>query len=170
MMEWTAGELAAYLRQPLRGDAGRRITGAAMLDDAGPEHLAFAGAPKYFEAAVRSQAGCIIALPEFASLPGQTIIESEQPRAHFALALLVLYPPRKISPGIHPSASIGEGARIDRYAEVGPFVTIGNGARIGARTRIGAGSSVGPDVDIGDDCFLHPRVSRRRADAGSNRR
>jgi UDP-3-O-[3-hydroxymyristoyl] glucosamine N-acyltransferase len=159
MMEWTAGELAAYLRQPLRGNAGKRITGAAMLEDAGPEHLAFAGSPKYFEAAARSAAGCIVALPEFSGAPGQTIIDSQQPRAHFALALLVLYPPRKISPGTHPSASIGEGARIDRYAEVGPFVTIGNGARIGARTRIGAGSSIGPEVEIGDDCVLHPRVS-----------
>jgi UDP-3-O-[3-hydroxymyristoyl] glucosamine N-acyltransferase len=159
MSEWTAGELAAYLRLPLRGDAGKRITGAAMLEDAGPEHLAFAGAPKYFVAAARSAAGCIIALPEFSGLTGQTIIESEQPRAHFALALLVLYPPRKITPGIHPSASIGDGVRLDRHAEVGPFVTIGNGTRIGARTRIGAGSSIGPDVEIGDDCIVHPRVS-----------
>ena len=130
-----------------------------MLDDAGPEHLAFAGSPKYFESAARSAAGCIIALPEFASEPGQTVIESTQPRAHFALALLVLYPPRRNTPGIHPSAIISEGARIDRYAEVGAFVTIGSGASIGARTRIGAGSSIGPGVEIGEECILHPRVS-----------
>jgi UDP-3-O-[3-hydroxymyristoyl] glucosamine N-acyltransferase len=159
MMEWTAGDLAAYLRLPLRGKPGRRITGAAMLEDAGPEHLAFAGSPKYFESAARSAAGCVIALPEFVSAPGQTVIESPQPRAHFALALLVLYPPRRNTPGIHPSASIGEGAQIDRYAEVGAFVTIGSGARIGTRTRIGAGSSIGPVVEIGDDCILYPRVS-----------
>jgi len=159
MMEWTAGDLATYLRLPLRGNAGTRITGAAMLDDAAPEHLAFAGGPKYFESAARSAAGCIIALPEFAGVPGQTVIESPQPRAHFALALLVLHPPRRNTPGIHPSASIEEGAQIDRYAEVGAFVTIGSGARIGARTRIGAGSSIGSDVEIGDDCILYPRVS-----------
>jgi UDP-3-O-[3-hydroxymyristoyl] glucosamine N-acyltransferase len=159
MMEWTAGDLAAYLRLPLRGKPGTRITGAAMLEDAGAEHLAFAGSHKYFEPAARSAAGCIIALPEFAGAPGQTVIESPQPRAHFALALLVLYPPRRNTPGIHPSASIGEGAQVDRYAEVGAFVTIGSGARIGARTRIGAGSSIGPDVGIGDDCVLYPRVS-----------
>src|SRR5580698_3853827 len=159
MMEWTAGDLAAHLQLPLRGNPGTRITGAAMLDDAAPQHLAFAGSPKYFESAARSQAGCVIALPEFVSAPGQTVIESPQPRAHFAQALLVLYPPRPNTPGIHPSASIEERAQIDPNAEVGAFVTIGRGARVGARTRIGAGSSIGPDVEIGDDCILYPRVS-----------
>jgi UDP-3-O-[3-hydroxymyristoyl] glucosamine N-acyltransferase len=159
MHEVTAGELAAKLRLPLRGDAGRRLTGAAMLEDAGPEHLAFAGSPKYFEAAVLSAAGCVIALPEFAGAAGQTIIESPQPRAHFAQALSLLYPARAISPGIHPSACVEKGAEIDPSAEVEAFVTIGGGARIGARTRIGAGSSIGPSAEIGDDCILHPRVS-----------
>src|SRR5580692_872006 len=112
MHEVTAGELAAKLRLPLRGDAGRRLTGAGMLEDAGPEHLAFAGSPKYFEAAARSAAGCVIALPEFAGGAGQNIIESPQPRAHFAQALSILYPARAISPGIHPSACVNEGAQI----------------------------------------------------------
>src|SRR5580658_7363342 len=126
MMEWTAGDLAAYLRLRLRGKPGTRITGAAMLDDAAPEHLAFAGSSKYFESAARSQAGCVIALPEFVSAPGQTVIESPQPRAHFAQALLVLYPPQPNTPGIHPSASVDPDAQIDRYAEIGPFVNIGS--------------------------------------------
>lgn len=158
-MEWTAGELAEYLRLPLRGDAARRITGAAMLEDAGPEHLAFAGTPKYFEAAARSAAGCIIALPAFAGASGQTIIESPQPRAHFAQALPLLYPPPEVSPGIDRSASIEDGARIDPRVEVGPFVAIGSGAKIGAGTRIGAGCSIGRGVEIGEGCIVHPRVS-----------
>ena len=159
MHEVTAGELAAKLRLPLRGDGEKRLAGAAMLEDAGSEHLAFAGSPKYFEAAARSGAGCVIALPEFAGAAGQTIIESPQPRAHFAQALSLLYPARAIRPGIHPSACINEEAQIDPSAEVEAFVTLGRGARVGARTRIGAGSSIGPDAEIGDDCVLHPRVS-----------
>jgi UDP-3-O-[3-hydroxymyristoyl] glucosamine N-acyltransferase len=159
MMNWTAGDLATHLRLVLRGDGGRRITGAAMLDDAGPEHLAFAGGPKYFEAAARSAAGCIIAPSEFEGSPGQTVIESQQPRAHFARALLILYPARNIAPGIHPSAFIEDGAWIDPSAAVGPFVTVGSGARVGRRTQIGAGSSIGPDAEIGDGSILYPRVS-----------
>ena len=159
MTGMTAGELAAHLGLPLRGDAGKRLTGAAMLEDAGPEHLAFAGGPKYFGAAGRSAAGCIIALPVFAGASGQTIVESPQPRAHFAQALSLLYPGRPLRAGVHSSACVDRDAGIDPSAEVGPFVTIGSGARICARARIGAGSSIGPGVEIGEDCILHPRVT-----------
>lgn len=159
MSEITAGELAARLGLPLRGDAGRLLTGAALLEEAGPDQIAFAGGPKYFEAAARSRAGCIIATPEFTGVDGQTVIESPQPRAHFAQALALLYPARPICAGIHPSAVVEEGASIDPTAQIGPFVTIGRNARIGARTRIGAGGSIGASTTIGDDCVLHPRVS-----------
>jgi UDP-3-O-[3-hydroxymyristoyl] glucosamine N-acyltransferase len=130
-----------------------------MLEEAGPAQLAFAGSAKYFPAAALSRAGCIIALAEFTGAPGQTIIESPQPRAHFAHALTLLYPPKPIRPGIHPSAQVDPAARIDPSAEIGPFVTIGSRACIGARTCIGPGCSIGHDVEIGDDCIVHPRVS-----------
>src|SRR5580692_9524861 len=114
----SAGELAVYLQLPMRGDAGRQITGAATLEDAGPHQLAFASGAKYFDAAARSAAGCIIAPPEFAGASGQTIIESPQPRAHFAQALALLFPAPAINPGIHPSAVIGEGAHVDPSAQI----------------------------------------------------
>jgi UDP-3-O-[3-hydroxymyristoyl] glucosamine N-acyltransferase len=159
MSELTVGELAAQLGLPLHGDAGRRITGAATLEDAGAHQLAFAGGPKYFEAAKLSKAGCIIATPDFTGADGQTIIESPQPRAHFAQALALLYPARLVRAAVHPSAVIEQGACVDPTAEIEAFVTIGRGAQIGAGTRVGAGSTVGAGVAIGDRCVLHPRVS-----------
>jgi UDP-3-O-[3-hydroxymyristoyl] glucosamine N-acyltransferase len=169
MPEWTAGELAARLRLPLRGDATRRLRGAAVLEDAGPGHLAFAGAPKFFDAGAESHAGCIIAPPDYKGSANQTIIESPQPRADFAQALTLLYPAPRIEPGIHATAVIDRGAQIDPSASIGPFVTIGANARIGARTSIGAGSSIGAGVVIGADCLLHPRVSiYERVTVGSN--
>jgi len=155
----TVGELAAALGLPVRGDGSRMLTGAALLEDAGPEHVAFAGAAKYFTAAAQSRAGCIITLQEFSGAPGQTVIESPRPRAHFAQALSLLYPEQPMRPGVHTSSQVEAGAKIDPSAEVGPFVTIGGGARIGARARIGAGCSIGRNVEIGDGCVLHPRVS-----------
>ena len=159
MPDLTAAELAAHLHLPLRGDAGRQLTGAATLEDAGPQQLAFASGPKYFDAAARSAAGCIIVTPEFAGASNQTIIESPQPRAHFAQALALLFPVPAIRPGIHPSAVIDEGAHVDPSAEIEAFVTLGRDAHIGARTRIGAGCTIGAATTIGDDCVLRPRVS-----------
>src|ERR1700722_15511075 len=113
MSELTAHELAAQLGLPLHGDPGRWVTGAATLEDAGVHQLAFAGGPKYFETAKLSNAGCIIATPDFTGADGQTIIKSPQPRAHFAQALALLYPARMVRAGVHPSAVIEQGARVD---------------------------------------------------------
>lgn len=155
----SAGDLAAHLHLPLRGDARRQITGAATLEDARSHQLAFASGPKYFEAAAASAAACIIAPPEFSGANNQTIIESPQPRAHFAQALALLFPRPAISPGIHPSAIIAEGALVDPSAEIEAFVTIGRNALIGARTRVGVGSTIGAATTIGNNCLLRPRVS-----------
>jgi len=155
----SAGEIATILKLPIRGNEDRAISGAAMLQDAGPSDLAFVGGAKYFEAGLSSRAGCIIAIADYQGASGQTIIESPQPRAHFAHALAILYPARRLKPGIHESAVVHPGARVDPSAEIGAFVTIGEDAVVGARTRLGAGSSIGAAVQIGDDCILHPRVA-----------
>ena len=153
------GELAADLGLTLRGDPDKPIASAAMLPDAGPDQLAFVGAPKYFDAAPRSAAGCLIALADYPGRPDQAILPSPNPRAHFGQALALLYPAPPIVPGIHPTAQLDPTAHIDPTAEIGPFVTIAAEVRIGARTRIGAGTSIGAHTTIGDDCTIHPRVT-----------
>jgi UDP-3-O-[3-hydroxymyristoyl] glucosamine N-acyltransferase len=157
--EITTGELAGKLGLPIRGDDSRIVTGAAMLEDAGPVDVAFVGAAKYFEAGEKSRAGCIIAIPDFRGAAGQVILESPQPRAHFGRALAILYPPPPLRPGIHESAVVDPSAEIDATAEIGPFVTIGATAEVGANTRIGPGTSIGPGVRIGDGCTVHPGVT-----------
>jgi UDP-3-O-[3-hydroxymyristoyl] glucosamine N-acyltransferase len=157
--ELTTGQLAAMLQLPLYGDRDRRLAGAAVLEEAGPEHLAFAGGPKFFEAAARSAAGCIIAPPEFTGANGQTVIASPQPRAHFAQALTILYPVRTASPGIHASVCVEEGASVDPTAAIGPYVTIGRGARIGAHAQVNQGCSIGAGVQIGDCSVFYSHVS-----------
>ena len=158
MAELTAGEMASFFELPIRGDSTRRIAGAAVLEQAGSEQIAFVGAPKFFDAALRSNAGCLIASPEFPGRAGQTIIESPQPRAHFAQALTLLYPADPVVPGIHPSAIIAPTAEVDPSAELGSFVSVGSGSRIGPHTRIRTGVSIGADVIIGPDCVIHPRA------------
>ena len=129
-----------------------------MLPDAGAQDLAFIGGPKYFDAGRSSAAGCIIALPSFEGTPRQTIIESPQPRAHFAQALSILYPSQPLHPGIHPLASVAPGAVVDSGAEIGAYVTVQQGARIGAHTRIGPGGFIGSNSVIGANCTLHACV------------
>ena len=159
MAEITAGELAGHLHLPIRGDTKWPIGGASKLEDAASNRLAFVGSPKYFEAGLKSRAGCVIAPPEYPGGEGQVVIESPQPRAHFAQALALLYPERPAVPGIALSACIDPGARIAGSAEVGPHATVGAGAVIGENVKVGAGCFIGADVQIGAGTVLHPRAT-----------
>ena len=158
MAEITAGELAAWLGLRLRGDGKRLLSGAAVLEEAKSSQLAFAS-PKFFGAAALSEAGCVIAPPEYEGPTGQAVVESSQPRAHFAAALAILYPLPTLRPGVHPSAVIEPGATVDTSAEIGPFVRVGSGAVIGARVKAGEGCSIGGESEIGEDTVLRPRVT-----------
>jgi UDP-3-O-[3-hydroxymyristoyl] glucosamine N-acyltransferase len=155
----TASELAARLGLRLRGNGNRQITAAATLDAAGPDDLTFISTPKYFEAGMNSDAGCFIASSDFPAASDRTVIESQQPRAHFAQALALLYPGAPTRAGIHPTAVIHPSAAVDPTAEIGPFVAIGSNVTIGARVRVGASTAIGNDAIIGDDSLIHARVS-----------
>src|SRR4051794_28392896 len=104
MAEITAGELAARIGLKLRGDGSQLLTGAAVLEEAGPAQVAFAGTAKFFGAASESKAGCIIAPTGYEGHAGQCVLESPQPRAHFAAALEILYPRVAMRAGVHPTA------------------------------------------------------------------
>ncbi len=156
----SSGSLAASLGLKLKGDPDLSLTGAALLEDAGPDQLAFAAHPRFFAAARESAAGCVIAPPEYAqeAPPSQTVIESPQPRAHFAQALALLYPAPELQSGID-CASVAHDAHVDPSAEVAPFARIEAGAIVGPNTRVGAGCFIGAGVHIGADCTLHPRAT-----------
>lgn len=151
----TARELAAHLQLPLRGDADRSIAGAAVLEEAQPDQLAFVGSVKFFASGAASKAGCLIAAAEFQPGAGQTVILSPQPRAHFAQALSLLYPARSLRPGVSPSASIDETAEVDPSAEIRENVVIGPHARIGAETILHANVTIYGRVSIGSRSVIH---------------
>jgi len=158
MPEITASELAARLGLRVRGNGNRQIVAAASLEDAGPDDLTFISSPKYFEAGMESQARTFIAPAEFPTAGDRTIIESSQPRAHFAQALALLYPDPPMHPGIHPSALVHPSANVHPTAEIGPFVVLGPGVVIKARTRVGASTAIGENSTLGEDCLVHARV------------
>jgi UDP-3-O-[3-hydroxymyristoyl] glucosamine N-acyltransferase len=154
-METTAGQLAAELGLACLGDGHQPIRGAASLEDANRDQLAFVGGPKYFAVGRASRSGTVIAPADYEPADGQTVLPSPQPRAHFARALGVLFPPVVALPGIHPAAFVDPAADVDPSAEIGPGVRIGPGSRIGARTRVLHGASVGGGVVVGEDCLVH---------------
>lgn len=154
-MSITAAELASLLNLSLLGEGTRSFESAAAVEDAGPLQLAFVGDPKFFAAGRLSHAGCLLAPPDYSAAPGQTVIVSPTPRAHFAQALAFLYPEPDLHPGIHPSAVIEPGAEIHPAASIGPLVTVGRGSVIGAHTVLHARVTVCARVTVGQRCIIH---------------
>jgi UDP-3-O-[3-hydroxymyristoyl] glucosamine N-acyltransferase len=154
---FTLGELAVALGATLEGDPGRRVTGVAALESAGPDEIAFLTDLRYRDAAQASRAGAFLVPKDVAGLPAP-VLRCATPQ-HAVIDLLTLFhPPRRPPAGVDRTAVVGPDASIEATAFVGPFVVIERGAVIGAGAQLHAGVYVGPGVEIGEGSVLYPRV------------
>jgi UDP-3-O-[3-hydroxymyristoyl] glucosamine N-acyltransferase len=152
-------ELAERLGAAYEGDGEVELTGAAPLESAGAADLSFVNSRKAAAGAGESRAGCLIAPPDFEDPARRPLLRAASPRAAFARALGLLYPPRAATPGIHPSAVIDSGAKLGEGVSIGPHASVGADSVIGAGCAIGAGCRIGRGVTIGDGGLLHANVT-----------
>ena len=150
-------ELAAHVGGRVIGDGTVLIHRVAGLDSAGAGEIAYVEDGKFFEAANKSKASCVIA-PEGADVKAPCRIEVKKPKLAFALIAEVLHPPKKRRPEIHQTAIIADSAKIGDDVFVGAFVCIGENSIVGAGTQIRAGAKIGDEVRVGNDCVIHPNV------------
>src|SRR5512143_2956578 len=134
-MTVTAAAVAAACRGRLVGDPALPLHGVRALEAAGPSELSFAAGRSDEKKAISSRAGALLA-QSAAGHEGRTVIEVENPALAIAAALALFHPPRAVRPGAHPTAVVGEGARVDPSAELGPYVVVGARARIGPRVLV----------------------------------
>ena len=150
-------EIAVLVEGVVEGQADLEVTGAAPLESAGPGDIAFVSNRKAAASAAKSRAGCLIVSADFPS--SRTLVRVPDPRSAFARVLLHLYPQPSATPGVHPTAVIGEGVELPDDTEIGAHVGIGAGTRIGRGSRIGPGCVIGSRVSIGAGCLLHANVT-----------
>ncbi len=153
----TASELAALVGGGAAGNEDTTIQGVASLDSASEGEIAYVEDEKFFDAANRSKASCVI-VPENSNLELDCQIVVKNPKLAFALIAEVLHPPKKREPEIHASAVIAESADIALQVFIGAFVCVGENSKIGSGTQIRAGAKIGDNVSVGADCVIHPNV------------
>ena len=117
---FTLGELAEALGATLDGDPGRRVTGVAPLETAGPDDISFLTDPRYAAAARASRAGALVVGPAAQDLPGP-ILRCPAPQLALVALLELFHPPSAAAPGVHPTALVAADARVDATATVGAF-------------------------------------------------
>jgi UDP-3-O-[3-hydroxymyristoyl] glucosamine N-acyltransferase len=154
LIETLGGKLAQGSQQKtLTGVNGRERVSATELLFA-EDAAAAADALSSSAAAVVLKPGCI---ESYEANPQIAVIESDQPRLWFARAAKLLAGPLRAT-GIHPTAVVGEGVKLEPDVTVAACAVIGVGAQIGAGTRIESGVVIGEGVSIGENCRVYPRV------------
>src|SRR2546430_424512 len=154
---WTVSELAAHVGGRVIGDDNPLIRRVASLESAGEGEIAYVEDEKFFAAADKTSASCVIT-PENAEINAPCRIELKQPKLSFALIAEQLHPPKKRDPEIHSTAIIAASADIALEVFIGAFVSVGENSSIGSGTQIRAGAKIGDQVRVGNDCVIHPNV------------
>jgi UDP-3-O-[3-hydroxymyristoyl] glucosamine N-acyltransferase len=138
------------------GDGARALSGAASLQDARPNELAFIDGKA--RGTIETRAGAVVVSAALAeALPAHVVkIVTPHPRALFARALATLISERafQAAPAIAADASIEQGAVLAPGVVVGPGARIGAGAVIGPNAVIGPGVAIGRRTRVGANCAL----------------
>lgn len=157
-MPFSAVEVANHLQGKVVGDPSITLKGFAPAERAQAGDLTFAENEGFFAKAEQSEASAIIVGGEFKSAR-KTLIQVSDARVAFAKALDLFFPETRPPAGIHPTAVIAPGAKVDATAHVGPHCVVGERARIGPRSVLHGGNHVGADCRLGDDTILFPNVT-----------
>ncbi len=157
LMPYTAAGIAEKLGGKVVGDGTVKLTGFSPADTSQPGDLTFAENESYFALAEASAASAILVAGDFSSVK-KTLIRVPNARVAFAQVLPLFFPEPSFAPGVHPSAVVDAGAKIDPTACIGSFCVIGAGVEIGPRCILEGGNHLGEDCRLGADTHLFPNV------------
>ena len=149
-------------------DPSRGFASIATLADAGPSDISFLENRRYVQAFRESRAGACIVHPRFAAQApaGMALVLCDEPYRGYARVAAALHPEPAGEPGVHPSASLGQGCSVGEGASVAAGAVIGAGATIGPGASIGANSVIGPGVVVGAGTRVGPNVTISHAIIG----
>lgn len=161
--------LCAGIELPADAPSHLMLSGVAALDSAEAGDVSVfteRGHSKLFET---TRAGVVITNAALSALPhnGSWLMVVPDARLAFAMIGHKFYPRDAAGSGTHasavidPSATFGEGCRIDAGA------VIGRDVRLGARCHVLPGAVIGAAVSIGDDCTIGANAAVSHALIGS---
>lgn len=177
IMEFTAKQIADFLKGEIEGDAEVKLSDLSKIEEGRPGTLTFLSNPKYLPYIYETKADAVLVNrnlvlehPVKATLI--RVDDSYQALASL-LRLVEQFKPKRegISSMVSIAASaqcaakyvgdfvvVGENAVIGEGASLYPQVFIGNNVKIGKNVTLYAGVKVYDDCVVGDNCILHAGV------------
>ncbi|KAB2900035.1 MAG: UDP-3-O-(3-hydroxymyristoyl)glucosamine N-acyltransferase [Dokdonella sp.] len=153
-------DLAARFGLQLRGGrADQTVTGVATLADASASQVGFLANPRYRAQLATTRAAAVILRAADAEACPRPCLIAADPYVAFAKVAALFERQPAAQPGIHPSAIVAAGARIDAGASIGPLCVIDAGAVVETGAILGPHCSIGPRCVVGAHARLVARVT-----------
>lgn len=159
-MEFTAAQIAGFLKGTTEGDPEVKVTSLSKIDSGTPGSLTFLANPKYTPFVYTTGASVIVVNNDFSATQpvSATLIRVADAYAGFATLMEMFDQSRKAGTGISKHSFIDASARLGDSVSVGEFSVIGKNAVIGAGVLIHPQVFIGENVTIGDHSVLYPGV------------
>lgn len=156
----TLRDIAAQVGGEIYGNADTCITGVAGLHNIREGDIIFIESEKWLPLALQSPAAAVIAPKSTQALrsasASKPALLTENPRLTFAKVVETFAVSRQMTPGVHPTAVVGEGVVLGRNVAIGAHAYVGRGCRIGDNAIIHPHAFVGENVRIGEDSVIFP--------------
>lgn len=134
------------------------ITGFSTVDEAESGDVTFLGNPRYLPKLKKSKASTVLVTPDFVDASADMALIVVENSTQAFQKIIDRFGPQKqpFTPGVHPSAVIGDNASLDRSKiYIGPNAVIEDNVVIGEGCAIHAGAFIGHGSKLGQDCVVH---------------
>lgn len=158
-MEFTAQQIADFLKGEIIGDAQVRVSTFAKIEEATAGTLTFLSNKKYTHYLHTTDASIILVNQSFEITEPVKATLIKVPDAYAALAMLLTLVEQYIRPkktGMESPISIAKSAKIpEKNIYIGAFAYIGENVQIGENAQIYPQVYIGENVQIGENCILY---------------
>lgn len=160
-MEFTAGQIAAFLGGTVEGDGDIKVNTFAKIEEAGPGCLTFLANPRYTHYIYTTGASAVLVSNSFEAEGdiSAALIRVENP--YEALSRLMHMVDQVLNPqpaGVEQPSFVADGVTVPEEAYIGAFAYIGEGVTLGKGVKIYPNVFVGRGCEIGEGTILYPGV------------
>ncbi len=160
MIEYTAGQIAAFLEGTVEGDIEAKVSHLSKIEDANPGSITFLSNPAYTPFIYTTHATITLVSESFT--PDQplncTIIRVKDPYGALAKLLEMYQKSLPVKSGISELAFISDKASLGGNNYIGAFSYIGDNVSIGDNVKLYPHCFIGDHVSIGNNTCLYSGV------------
>ena len=160
-MEFTAQQIAAFLRGTVEGDPEVKVSNFSKIEEGKPGTLTFLANPKYEHHIYHTEASIVLVNQDFT--PPEpihtTLIRVENAYTALAQLLNMVEQAKSKKSGVDSTAFIAPTASVGEDCYIGNMAYIGERVKLGNNCQVYPFAYIGDNVEIGDNTILYPHVT-----------